>query len=108
MKTEKSQIKDIVETSKKNLAEQDMTRQIMQTEVPIKLNDLLLTMPQLRTAIMNMTQPPKVTEEATDKKEPTIVESMLLALTTRRHPAIVEMRILDTVLTDTIVDVDRV
>lgn len=105
MKEEKLQVKDTAETSKRNLAEQSMVKQIMQTEVPIKLNDLL-TMPQLRTALINMTPSPRVTEEAKDSKETTAVaiDSMLLALTTGRHLAVVEMGILGTVLTNTIVD----
>ena len=44
MRAEKSQVKDTTETLKRNLAEQDMVKQIMQMEVPVKLNDLL-TMP---------------------------------------------------------------
>lgn len=99
-------MKDTIETSKRNLAEQSMVKQIMQTEVPIKLNDLLLTMPQLRTAIINMTLSPRVTEEAKDSKETTTAatDPMLLALTTGRHLTVVEMGILGTMLTDTIVD----
>ena len=78
-----------------------------QMEVPIKLNDLLLTMPQLRTTIINMTPSPRVIEEAKNNKETTpaaATDPMLLALTTGRHPAVVEMGILGMVLTDTIVD----
>ena len=82
-----------------------MVKQIMQTEVPIKLNDLL-TMPQLRTAIINMTLSQRVTEETKDSKETTAaaIDPMLLALMTGRHPAVVEMGILGIVLIDTIVD----
>ena len=75
----------------------------MQTKVPIKINDLL-TMPQLRTAIMSMTPSLRVTEEARDSKETTAANPMLLALTTGRHLTVVEMGILGTVLTNTIVD----
>ena len=108
MRAEKSEIKDTAETLKRNLAEQNMVKQIMQTEMPIKLNDLLLTMPQLRTAIINMTPSPRVTEGAKDSKETTAAatatDPMLLALTTGRLPAVVAMGILGTVLTNTIVD----
>ena len=77
----------------------------MQMEVSIKLSDLLLTMPQLRTAILNMTPFPKVMEETRrDGSRTTAKDPMLLALTTGRHPAVVEMGILGAVLTDTIVD----
>ena len=44
MKTGKSQVKDTADMSKRNLAEQNMIRQIMQSEVLVKSNDLL-TMP---------------------------------------------------------------
>ena len=84
-----------------------MVKQIMQTEVPIKLNDLL-TMPQLRTTIINITPSLRVTEGAKDSKETTAAatatDPMLLALTTGRLPAVVAMGILGTVLTNTIVD----
>lgn len=103
MKTRKSQVKDIAETLKRNLVEQNMMRQIMQTKVPIKLNDLL-TMPQLRTSIMNMISSLRVTEETRDSNEIVATDPMLLALMTGKHSVVVEMGILDTVLTDTIVD----
>ena len=62
-------------------------------------------MPQLRTTILNMTPLPKVTEETRSDGSGTMaVDPMLLALTTGRHPTIVEMGILGTVLTDTIVN----
>lgn len=77
----------------------------MQIEVPIKLNDLLLTMPQLQTAIVNMTPLSKATEETgKDGSGTTAANPMLLALTTRRHLTVVEMDIPGTVLTDTIMD----
>ena len=73
-------------------------------EVPIKLSDLL-TMPQLRTTILNSTQLPKAMEETRRDSSGTMTtDPMFLALTTRRHPAVVEMGILGNVLTDTIVD----
>ena len=73
-------------------------------EVPIKLSDLL-TMPQLRTTILNYTPFPKATEEiGRDRNGMMATNPMLLALTTGRHPTIIEMRILGNVLTDTIVD----
>ena len=48
-----SQLKDITGTLAKKFAEQNIVRQILQTEVPIKISDLL-TMPQLRTANRSM------------------------------------------------------
>ena len=62
-------------------------------------------MPQLRTTILNMTPLPKATEETRRDGSGTMaVDPMLLTLTTGRHPAVVKMGILGTVLTDTIVD----
>ena len=70
----------------------------------MKLNDLL-TMPQLRTPILNMTPFLKAIEETRkDDNGMTVVDPMLLALTIDRHLAVVEMGILRTILTDTIVD----
>ena len=42
---EKLQLKDTTSTSTKNYKEQNIIRQILQTEIPVKLNDLILTMP---------------------------------------------------------------
>ena len=101
---EKSQLKDTTGTSTSNCAEQNIIRQVMQMEVLIKLSDLL-TMPQLRTTILNMTPFPKATEETgRDGSGTTATDPMLLALTTGRHPTVVKMGIRGTVLTDTIVD----
>ena len=44
---ETSQLKDFTDTSARNSAEQNIVLQILQMEVPVKINDLLLTMPQL-------------------------------------------------------------
>ena len=80
MGTGKLQVKDTADTSKRNMAEQNIMRQIMQTTVSIKLNDLL-TMPQLRTTIMNMTPFLKATEEiGRDGSGMTATDPMLLAL----------------------------
>ena len=88
----------------RNLAEQNIIRQVMQMEVPIKFSDLL-TMPQLWTAILNYTPFLKAKEETgRDSSGTTATNPMLLALTMGRHPAVVEMEILEKVLTDTIVD----
>lgn len=103
METGKLQAKDIANTSKRNLAEQNMIRQVMQIEVPIKLNDL--TMPQLWTVILNMTPLLKAIEETrTDGSRITAIEPMLLAFTTGGHTTVVEMGIMGTVLEDTIMD----
>lgn len=49
MQLEKSQTKkgDTKGTSMKNCAEQNIIRRLLQNKVPVKLNDLILTMPQL-------------------------------------------------------------
>ena len=99
-----SQLKDITGTLARNFVEQNIVRQILQTEVRIKISDLL-TMPQLRTAILNHTPFLKATEDTGRDNSPmTTTDPMLLALTTGRHPTIVEMGILENVLTNTIVD----
>ena len=98
-------MKDIPGTLARKFAEQNIVRQILQTEVPVKISDLLLTMPQLRTAILNHTPFQQATEDTgRDNSPTTATDPMLLALTTGRHPAVVEMGILGNVLTDTIVD----
>lgn len=100
---ETSQLRDITGTLARDYAEQNIVRQILQTEVPIKISDLLLTMPQLQTAILNHT--PFPTEDTgRDSREVMTTDPMLLALTSGRHPAVVEMGILGNVLTETIVD----
>ena len=76
----------------------------MQTEVPIKLNDLP-TMPQLRMTVLNMRPLSKAMEEiGRDGSGTTAADPMLLVLTTGRHSIVVEMGILGTILIDTIVD----
>ena len=81
-------------------------RQILQTEVPVKINDLLLTMPQLRSALTNITPIPRIPAEQGRGKEIATggEDQMLLALTSGRHSAVIKMGILGHVLTDTIVD----
>ena len=55
--------------------------------------------------ILNMTPLPKAAEETgRGSSGTTAADPMLLALTTGRHLAVVEMGILGTVLTDTIID----
>ena len=75
-------------------------------EVPVKIKNLLLTMPQLRSALTNIAPIPRIPAEQGRGKE--IVagreDQMLLALTSGRHPMVIEMGILGHVLTDTIVD----
>ena len=74
----------------------------------MKLNDLLRAMPQLRTAILNMTTSPKTTDGPRKNthggSEGLVTDPMLLALNIGRHPAVVEMGILRSFLMDTIVD----
>ena len=100
MGTGKIQVTDTADTSKRNMVEQNIIRQVMQMEIPIKLSDLLLTMPQLRMAILNMTLFPKAMEETRDGSGMTATDPMLLTLMTGRHPVVVEMGILGTVLKD--------
>lgn len=104
MEVKKLQMKD----SRRNQAKQNIIRQVMQARVPMKLNDLLIAMPQLRTAILNMTPSPKAVEEPVKNTQggsgTTTIDPMLLALNTRRHPVVVEMGIHGTILTDTVVD----
>ena len=101
-----SQLKDTTNTSARNSAEQNIVRKILQTEVPVKLNDLLLTMSQLRSALTNIGPVLRSLGEQGRGKEIATggEDQMLLALTSGRHPAVVEMGILGHVLTDTIVD----
>ena len=92
-------------------------------EVLVRISDLL-TMAQLRTAILNHTPFSKATKDtgrdgspttATDPmlltltigrdgSPTTAIDPMLLTLMTGRHSTVVEMGILGKVLTDTIVD----
>ena len=60
---ETSQLKDTTGTSAQNCAKQNIVQQILQTEVPVKINDLLLTMPQLRTALTNIAPTAKLSRE---------------------------------------------
>ena len=63
-------------------------------------------MPQLRTTLTNMAPTAKLPEEHRKEKESgtSAADPMLLALTSGQHLAVVEMGILGTVLSDTIVD----
>ena len=105
-KATQTKIKNTPGTSLQNCAEQNIVRQILQTEIPIKLNDLILTMPQLRTALVNMALMAKSIEEPRKEKGSgtSTEDPLLLSLTSGRHSVIVEMGILGTVLTDMIVD----
>jgi hypothetical protein len=108
MVTERTQMKDTAGTSRWKQAKQNIIWQVMQAKVPMKLFDLFLPMPQLRTTILNITPSPKVVDEPSknthDGSGATTANPMLLTLTTRRHLAVVEMGILGTILKDTIVD----
>ena len=44
-KTHAKETKDTTGTSRRNCAKQNIIKKIMQTEVPMKLNDLILTIP---------------------------------------------------------------
>ena len=103
---EKSQLKDTTGTSTRNCTEQNIIRKILQTEVLVKINDLLLTMPQLRSALTNVAPAAKLLGEHGREKESgaSAADPMLLALTSGRHLTVVEMGILGTILSDTIVD----
>lgn len=76
-------------------------------EVPIKLQDLLQTVPQLKTALLNTYTNPSIVPETNE--QPTLsggsaTDPMLLIVSNGRHPMVVEMGILGTILTDTIGD----
>lgn len=103
---ETSQLNDNTGTSARNFVEQNIVQKILQTEVPVKINDLLLTMTQLRSALTNIAPASKISAEQGRGKEIAVgrEDQMLLALTSGRHLAVVEMGILGHVLTDTIVD----
>ncbi len=103
---ETAHLKDPPSTSVWNCAEQNIVHQILQAEIPVRINYLLLTMPQLRTALTNIVLSAKQPVEQDNKKQggTSAEDPMLLALSSGRYPAIVEMGILGTVLMDTIVD----
>ena len=63
-------------------------------------------MPQLQLALTNITPTAKLPREQRREKESgaSAKDPMLLALTSGRHPTVVKMGILGTVLIDTIVD----
>ena len=67
---------------------------------------MLLTMPKLCTALTNIAPIAKQPAEQGREKEggASAEDQMLLALSSRRHLTVVEMGILGTVLTETIVD----
>ena len=113
----KAHLKDTTDTSARNCTKH-IIRQILQTEVPVKINDLLLTMPQLRSALTNITPAVKLPGEHGREKESgasivdrrekenraSTTDTTLLALSSERHPTVIEIGILGTVLTNTIVD----
>lgn len=83
-------------------------QQVLQMEVLVKVQDLLETMPQLRTPILSSVQNTTHTFFYTSSNLLEVPDSpsadpMLLAVNSGRHPAVVEMGILGTILTDTIV-----
>ena len=63
-------------------------------------------MPQLCTALTNITPTTKLPTKQEREKEggASAEDPMLLALSSKCHPTVVEMGILETMLTDTIVD----
>ncbi|XP_059068990.1 uncharacterized protein LOC131859364 [Cryptomeria japonica] len=81
--------------------EENILRQNLQMEVPMRFQDLLETMPHLKMAILNVV--PTQSYQA-KKAEISIVDPMLLVVNSGRHPAVVEMGILGTTLMDTFVD----
>lgn len=90
-------------------AEKNIMRQVLQMEVLVKVQDLLQTMPQLRTAILSCVQNMAHTFSCTSSNQLEVpisssADPMLLVVNSGRHPAMVEMGILGTILTNTIMD----
>lgn len=84
-------------------AEQNILRQMLQLKVPVKLQDLLQTMPNLGTTLLgNLATQPNTTH--TGILSGSATDPMILAVNSGRYPAVVEMGILGTILIDTIVD----
>lgn len=86
-------------------AKRNIVWQMLQLEVPVKLEDLLHTMPQLGTVLLG-TKVDKPKPRHTDASilGSSATHPVVLTLNNGRHPAVVEMGILGTILTDTIVD----
>ena len=78
-------LKDTLGTSIQNCTEKNIVWKILQIEVPVKINDLLLMMPQPRSPLTNMALAPKIPGEQGKGKEIDAggEEKMLLALTSR-------------------------
>ena len=68
------------------------------------MNDLILTMPQLRTTLTNMAPTTKSIEPGKEKDSGTSAADLMLLSLTFGHTVVVKMGILGMVLTDTIVD----
>ena len=83
---------------------------MLQMEVLVKIQDLH-TMPQLRTTLLSTFSLQLSTTRQANTIQPTHVpgtsamDPMLLTMNNGRHPKILEMRILGTILMDTIVNV---
>lgn len=107
MTAERRKNAEVVSTSSHTEAEKNIIGQVLQMEVPIRVKDLLDTMPQLRTAIFNTVQSTAHTPSGVTQTEVSVslsADPMLLALNSGRDLAIVEMGILGAILKDTIVD----
>lgn len=113
MVNERREMHGKASTSSESNLEQSIIRQMLHTKIPVKFKDLLEAMPHLRATFLNtmVIREPETREPSGEKKNSLGKEDPLgysqdpivLALNTGRHPVVVEMAILLTVLTDTIV-----
>lgn len=86
-------------------AERNIVRQMLQMEVPVKLEDLLHSIPQLGTMLLGTkVDKPKPRDMDAPILGSSATNPVVLTVNNGRHPAVVEMGILGTILTDTIVD----
>lgn len=88
---------------------------MLQTTIPVRVSDLLQTMPQLRMALTNAADDTTVGQEHRTKTKPSstapvtkpgtdAIDPMLLTVSIGRKPVVVEMEIIGQKLTTTIVD----
>lgn len=86
--------------------ETNIINQLLQVEIPVKMKDLLESMPHLRATLLQsaIIIPVGQPIHGKDNLGETAADSLTLTINNGRHPAVVEMGILGTILTDTIVD----
>lgn len=104
MMTERWATTEAASTSSRTEAKKNIIRQVLQMEVSVKVQDLLETMPQLRTAILRSVHSMTHTFSYSSSNQlevpvSPLADPMLLAVNSGRHPAVVEMGILGIILT---------